>query len=154
MHRLKYRGIEIKRTLYIVSHCSPECSLGKAEPQRFIAAQSWMQAGPAPRPTQIKIVCLPAYNLYTAEPVAMEAGGNSMISEGARPTRKRQFDTQPSSEEENQEDEAPELADTDCKCDEEDEQRRAPDHDIVFKSLEPTQPVQSNCFWLSTAVYR
>jgi len=86
-----------------------------------------MQAGPPPRPTQIKIVCLPAYNLYTAEPVAMQARGKSMISEGPRPTRKRLFDTQPSSDKENQEDEMPELADTDSECDEEDEQRRAPD---------------------------
>ena len=74
-----------------------------------------------------KIVCLPAYNLYTAEPVAMQARGKSMISEGPRPTRKRLFDTQPSSDKENQEDEMPELADTDSECDEEDEQRRAPD---------------------------
>jgi len=48
-----------------------------------------------------------------------------MISEGPRPTRKRQFDTQTSSDEENQEDEIPELADTDSECDEEDKQRPA-----------------------------
>jgi hypothetical protein len=107
MRRLACRGMEIKRTLYIVSQCSPECSLGKNEPQRFTAAQSRMQAGPPPRPSQIKIVCLPAYNLYTTQPVAMGARGGSMFSEGPRPTRKRFFDTQPSSDEENQDDEMP-----------------------------------------------
>ena len=50
-----------------------------------------------------------------------------MVSEGPPPPRKRVFDTQTSSDEENRQDEMPELADTDSECDEEDEQRRAPD---------------------------
>ena len=127
MRRLACRGMEIKRTLYIVSQCSPECSLGRTEPQRFIAAQSRMQAGPPPRPSQIKIVCLPAYNLYTTQPVAMLPRGTCMVSEGPRPTRKRFFDTQPSSDEENQDDEMPELGgDSDTEFEEE-QQRQAAD---------------------------
>ena len=50
-----------------------------------------------------------------------------MVSEGPRPTRKRFFDTQPSSDEENQDDEMPELGgDSDTEFEEE-QQRQAAD---------------------------
>ncbi len=50
-----------------------------------------------------------------------------MFSKGPQPTRKRIFDTQPSSDERNQEDEMPKLADSDTESDEEDKQRQAAD---------------------------
>ena len=50
-----------------------------------------------------------------------------MVSEGPLSPRKLVFDTQTSSDEEKQQDEMPELADTDSECDEEDKQRPASD---------------------------
>ena len=149
MRRLACRGMEIKKTLYIVSQCSPECFLGKNEPQRFTAAQSRMQAGPPPRLAQIKIVCLPVYKLYTTQPVAMLPRGTCMVSEGPRPTRKRFFDTQPSSDEENQDDEMPELGgDSDTEFEEERNGRQPiqlPPPKITFKlMMMPTPHLASN----------
>jgi len=57
----------------------------------------------------------------------MQGRGTCMVSEGPRPTRKRFFDTQPSSDEENQDDEMPELGgDSDTEFEEE-QQRQAAD---------------------------
>ena len=71
-------------------------------------------------------MCLPAYNLYTAELPVHGCRGQQHVFLGPSPPRKR-FDTHTSSDEENQDDEPPELEETESECDEEDEHRRAPD---------------------------
>ena len=72
-----------------------------------------------------------------------------MVSEGPRPTRKRFFDTQPSSDEENQDDEMPELGgDSDTEFEEERNGRQPiqlPPPKITFKlMMMPTPHLASN----------